>query len=102
MDANGQPVQGPLHPFHTTITLDVAAANRTADDALNGVVIVRLCTTESCFVRFGGKEIVAVAGDVYIPVNVPEYFSLEKDLYISCVKTAGGAGTGKLYITPME
>jgi hypothetical protein len=95
VDDNGNSIQGALHP-KSTVVINVSTANQTGTDALAGIEVVRLCATEACYVKFGA---VATVNDVFLPASVPEYFTLRGDSFISCIKTAAGAGTGKLHIT---
>jgi hypothetical protein len=102
VDANGVAIQSPLHPFPTVTALDLDISH--ISGSLAGIEIVRLCANEACFVKFGRDDgITSVADtDTYLPANVPEYFALRGDLYIAAIKATGGAGTGHLFITPME
>ena len=102
VDANGVAIQSPLHPFPTVTVLDLDVSHISGSFA--GIEIVRLCASEACHIKFGRYDgIIAVADvDLYLPADVPEYFNLRGDLYIASVKVTGGAGTGHLFITPME
>lgn len=93
-DGNGNVVQA-LHP-KSTVVINVSTVNQTSTDALLGIEVVRLCATEACYVKFGA---VATVNDVYLSAGIPENFTLRGDQFISCIKTSGGAGTGKLHIT---
>lgn len=57
--------------------------------------VVRLVATTACFVRFGGT---ALTTDVYLPANVPEYFTINGGDTISAIRVGSD---GNLHITEM-
>ena len=99
VDASGFPVPA-LHPY-STLVLDVSTVKVTAAGALAEIEVVELYTTELCHIKFGPSDVSATVSDMPFPIGVVRRFSLRGATNISCIKAAGGAGTGKLYITLM-
>jgi len=98
-DSNGVRVQEVFHP--ATAQLVAIGAGSLLSTVITGVEIVRLVATGNCHVRFGDNaSIVALGTDMYLPANVPEFFSLHGDTYIAVIRDAALAGW--LCITPMD
>lgn len=61
--------------------------------------VVLLTATVECYFRFGDSSVVAkggVAGDNYLPANVPTLFGIKPGQYVAAI--SGGSG-GVLHIT---
>jgi hypothetical protein len=102
MDANGNPVQGSAHPVATDV-IDVATvADVSTANFLDGVEIVEFYASEACHIKFSGSGTSATTSDQPFQAGIVKTYSLQGAKYISCIKQAGGAGTGKLYITALD
>jgi hypothetical protein len=96
-DDHGVEVQNALFPSSTEVVLVRVAANCSVTPMVGQVV--RLVATSNCYIKFGNVVAVATSSDVFLPANLPEYFSLRLDQYISVIRDTAD---GKLYITIME
>lgn len=98
IDANGNPVQGALHPdsrAEQVVAFDASARNTTVLTCQ----IVRVWASQDCHLAFGGSGIVATTSNLLLLKNTPEYFSIDGDGYIAAIKDTLA---GNLYITPMN
>lgn len=94
-DRSGFPVNGAFNPISTVkISFTAAAARNTT---AFGAEIVRLISTQDCYVKFGGHTVAASANDMLLKANQPEYFSLREG-FISAIQVSVG---GDLLVTVM-
>jgi excinuclease UvrABC helicase subunit UvrB len=61
-----------------TIKLNTTATSAVTSSSIGDQInVVRLAATQACYVKFGNTTaITATSSDMYIPANVPEYFSI--------------------------
>jgi hypothetical protein len=60
-----------------------------------GNYMVRVVATSACYIAIGGAPTATAAG-VYLPANVPEYFTLSPGEKISAIQVSAG---GTLHVT---
>jgi hypothetical protein len=98
-DADGDPVQGALHPGSSKI-LGVGVAS-TGTALPTNSKIVRLVCTVACYYKFGGASVAASPSDsVLLPANTIEEVATGGNLYIAGIRIGGADGV--LNISRME
>lgn len=88
-DAKAIPVQG-VFAIAPGLTQNVAFTTATASTAFNAsTTIVRVVATAACYIRFGVAP-TAVIGDLYLPVDKPEYFQVTGGYKVSALQVGSG------------
>ena len=101
MDVNGTAVQGALCPRRNgSQNVSFGAASAVSTELVNAE-IVRLCAkTADCRIRFGDfSGVAALATDMLLPYNIPEYFALRGNRWIAVIQDSA---PGVLNIQIME
>jgi len=63
-----------------------------------GSYMVRVCSTSACYIAFGTAPTATTAG-IYIPANVPEYFTCSPGEKVSAIQLSAG---GTLHVTEIS
>jgi hypothetical protein len=91
MDANGQPLQGALCPRKGDSQNVVVAGASAVSTEITDAEVVRLYSTTDCHIRFGDfATVAAVATDMFLPKNLPEYFNLRGNRWIAVIQDSAG------------
>ena len=92
-DGNGEAIQA-MAPLSTT-ALSFSGTAQSTSSYTQGL-IVRLATSEDCFINFSGT---ATNQSMYLPSGAVEYFTIKKGQSISALQVST---SGTLYITVMD
>lgn len=84
----------------TTVAFTTTAGTTAAIDVpgldAGTPIIVRVVVTSAAYVRFGGT---ATSAYMYMPAEVPEYFTMKENDTVSAIQVAAG---GNLHVTVMQ
>lgn len=95
-DSKGYPIQGALKPdVAHSVSVSGATARNSTDFTRK---IVRIYSTEDCFIKLGDATVEATANDHFLPKEVVDYISVGDAIRLAAIQGSTG---GTLYISEL-